>query len=277
MHEDTTDATSHSEQPAQARDAATATASLATTICALCRAPAVLQKSHIIADAYFRAMKDKNGKLVRFDTYRDTAVMTGQDSWKEYMLCQPCEAQFSRLENRWIAAFDQADREFANGLRTVELQSFDYDSLNTYLLSILWRAAVASHERFAQVMLTRPDQEVLRSLLLAGSTAALEDWSIHIRKIVDRRGILCFDHMMRAPKCISIPGAVVGFSFIFGGYMVDFVLHKETVGRTRLRPGPSFTLQSSDMTEVEEIMALGRVAIDKTNRGLDKRSNKVRA
>jgi hypothetical protein len=244
-----------------------------TTVCALCKTPSILKSSHIIPNAYFKQMKDKTGKLVSFDMEEDTPVVTAQDSWQEYLLCEKCEGKLSTLETKWIRNLRKADVLFAKGHRVVELPDFDYDSFRTFLLSILWRASVTSHEKFADIMLTAHDQEELRLAILAGSTTALGDWAVHIHKIVDRRGLLNFDQMMRQPEMVQALGAVF-YRFIFGGYMFDFLLHKQSRGATLLSDGATFPLQSINMTEIAEVMLTGRKAVDKSKRGLDRRRNK---
>ena len=239
------------------------------TVCALCQQLAVLKSSHIIPNSYFKQMK-QGGKLVRFDLQEHTAVTTGQDSWQEKLLCEPCEGRFSKLETRWIGKLRKADSLFAAGPYVVNFPDFEFDSFKTFLLSILWRAAVSSHERLSEVMLTPHDREQLRAALLGGSTAQLKEWSIEIRKIIDRLGILELEPLILAPMNRSEPGQLV-YRFVFGGYLVDFKFRPKTVGRSALRDVSVFQLQSIAMADVPEVMHVGLIAIDKGNRGLDRR------
>jgi hypothetical protein len=195
----------------------------------------VLKSSHIIPNSYFKQMK-QGGKLVRFDLQEHTAVTTGQDSWQE----------------------------------SLNLPEFEFDSFKTFLLSILWRASVSTHERFSEVMLTSHDREQLRAALLGGSTAALKEWSIEIRKIVDRRGTLELEPLILAPMNRSEPGQLA-YRFVFGGYLIDFKFRPKTVGRGMLLDASAFHLQSIAMIDVPEVMHAGVIAIDKGNRGLDRR------
>lgn len=242
------------------------------TSCALCQQRALLKSSHIIPNSYFKQMKE-GGKLVRFDWQPNTAVITAQDSWQEHLLCESCEGQFSKLEARWIGNLRKADASFAAGIPVVNLPDFDFDSFKTFLLSILWRAAISTHERLSDIMLTAHDREELRSALHRGSTAVLDDWSIEIHKIVDKQKILELEYFMLAPMNRSERGQLA-YRFIFGGYLIDFKFRPKAVGRGVLRDAPGLPLQSIAMTDVPEVMHAGVIAIDKDRRGLDRRIKK---
>ncbi len=240
-----------------------------TSVCALCRCAGELKKSHIIPNSFFKVMK-KDGKLVRFDFDEGSAVRLSIESWWEHLLCADCEERFSALETRWVPRLRHAGEALAQGRESVEIADFDYQSLRSFLLSILWRAAVSSLEAFEQILLTRLDQEQLRAALLSGSTSSVEDWSIRLARIVDSRNVLAMDQLALQPVRNAEMNAM-GFRFIFGGFVIDFFLEKGLRSKNFMRPGSAHQLNSVAMTDVPQVMAAGVIAIDKNKRGLDKR------
>jgi hypothetical protein len=240
-----------------------------TSECALCRTTGELKRSHIIPNSFFKAMK-KDGKLVRFDFDEQSPVRLSIESWWEYLLCAECEARLSVLETKWVPKLRQAGEALVQARKSSQIVDFDYPSLRSYLLSILWRAAASRLKAFEHVLLTRFDQEQLRAALLSGSTASTEDWSIRIARIVDSRNVLRMDQLALQPVRNAEMNSM-GFRFIFGGLVIDFFLKRGLRSKNFIRPGSVHQLNSVPMTEVPQVMAAGVVAIDKNKRGLDKR------
>ncbi len=179
--------------------------------CALCLNANKLVESHIIPNAYFRAMKrQSSGRLIRFTTYPDEKVKHSQDSWWEYLLCAECEQRFGRWETIWIKRLRDATKRADPASAYVDIAPFDYDTFRFFLLSILWRAAVSTRPEFSDVLLDAKQQEMLRLSLLAGTTAFDEHQvSTIVSKIIDARGVISFEkfaHFAASPVRLSRGG-----------------------------------------------------------------------
>jgi hypothetical protein len=247
-----------------------------STRCALCQRNAVLKKSHIIPNAYFRSMKNDEGKLVSFQLEPDAEVRLTQDSWYENLLCGDCEGQFSALEKRWIERMRLVHQAYANGGSDIELPDFEYDSFRTFLLSIFWRPSVSSLTPFETVRLSADENEELRAALHAGSTKAVTKWHILFRKVIDREHGLELDQLLIRPTG-TVAGATTRHRFIFGGFVIDFFNVTMTTPDSLVRDASTFVVRSIAMTDVDEIMYAGVSAIDKNERGLaDPRIGKKR-
>jgi hypothetical protein len=242
-----------------------------TGTCKLCEQQAVLKKSHIIPNAYFKKMKNKEGKLVSFDMELDTNVDLSQDSWYETLLCGECEGRFSVLETKWIGRLRHVNQAFMEGAKQVKLPEFEYDSFRRFLLSILWRASVSTQVPFRSVDLTATEGEQLRAALLAGSTISVTKWAILIRKVQDTVQSLELEQLLMQPTKLSAAGTN-RYRFIFGGFVVDFFDQPMTTLEGLVLATATLPIYSIEMTEVPEIMLAGVMAIHKNNRGLtDKR------
>ncbi len=235
--------------------------------CALCQNVRELKKSHIVPNAYFRSMKNVEGKLVSFQLEPDARVRLTQDSWYERLLCETCEGRFSALETRWIARMRSVNQAITEGAPVVELPDFDYDSFRTFLLSILWRSSVSTLDPFESVKLSTTDNEALRLALLAGSTRAVGKWHILLRAIVDTQRVLQFEQFLLKPTGTAA-GSTIRFRYIFGGFVVDFFNEKMTTPDSLVRDEATFKVFPIAMTDVDEIMYAGVWAIDKDRRGL---------
>lgn len=90
--------------------------------------------------------------------------------WKEYLLCIDCERHIGRFDDYAAKFFSSVDKwEFIEtpAGRLYVVHKYDYKLLKLFLMSVLWRASVASIEPFQQVSLDAHHQEALRQMLLA--------------------------------------------------------------------------------------------------------------
>lgn len=138
--------------------------------CGLCHKKSELVKSHILPNAIFRRIKQKNGtgQLVHFDDYSDTHVVRSQDSWWEYLLCTKCEQIISAYEDYGLNLLRKCHAAFSRDSSTEGTSvKQDYTKLKLFLTSILWRSAIAKKDEFAKVILPEKYAESARQSLLS--------------------------------------------------------------------------------------------------------------
>ncbi|WP_211475057.1 hypothetical protein [Collimonas humicola] len=199
---------------------------MTTEICALCQTPNPLCESHIIPNAYFRKMKqERSGKLVTFDNAMHTPIGLTNESWSEPMLCKTCEGIFSRLEQRNIQSLRKTAKNIqGNSDHGTLLYSYDYKSLNHFLVSILWRAAVSKQIPFSEVALEPKVIEEIRVQLLNGMTPVHKNIHCQIKKIKDgTKRILTsrYEGVALSPSAEKL-GRCTMYTFIFAGYLIRY-------------------------------------------------------
>ena len=206
--------------------------------CALCLQVDKLSDSHIIPNAYFRDMKKRSsGKLIAMDTAPNTPIKSSQDSLSQHLLCEACEIHFSKWETPWIHKLRKTAKLFTKDVGSVDVASFDYQTLRSFLLSIIWRAAVCSRPEFSHVRFPPDVLEGLRLNLLAGTAPEETVIGNRVRRLVDPTGELdigVIDKFVFTPIQLST-GGLQGYQLFFGGYIVDFLTSKVTRSVANLR------------------------------------------
>jgi hypothetical protein len=135
------------------------------SLCALCRMPAKLRRSHILPEFLYRALYD--------DKHRYSMVRAGteparyaQRGLTEPLLCATCEQRFGRYEKYADGVMTgQLGHRFRLVGSRITISEIDYTTFKLFQLSILWRASVSSLEFFKLVSLG-PHEERIRCMLL---------------------------------------------------------------------------------------------------------------
>jgi len=154
-----------------------------TDICKLCLMEADLRKSHIVPEWCYRATyDDRHRAIVKRAEISSTHFI--QKGWRQRLLCQKCEARFSRWES-WFARFWKESPGLPESMsgRTTDQQIFvmdgvDYAPFKLFHLSILWRASVASGPDFDNVSLG-PYEEKLRLMLVADNPGTEDVYPVY--------------------------------------------------------------------------------------------------
>jgi hypothetical protein len=137
-----------------------------TSICALCRATATLQRSHIIPEFLYKALYDDNHHFHVISAEHGASDFKKQKGNWEWLLCLACEQKLSRWE-------DYARRLLEGGVRfsvqkrgdALYITGLNAKVFRLFQLSVLWRASVAKDPFFANVSLGEHEEQI-RTLLL---------------------------------------------------------------------------------------------------------------
>jgi hypothetical protein len=136
-------------------------------ICRLCEREKPLMQFHIIPELLVKpCYDDKHRARVRSLPSFGTHVV--QWGYRERLLCEDCEARFSRCEhyfsNVWYGR--KALRPQVAPQLGFVLEGLDYKRFKLFHLSILWRAGISEREEYRSVQLG-PHIKTLARLLLA--------------------------------------------------------------------------------------------------------------
>lgn len=238
--------------------------------CPLCLQTRTLSFSHIIPNAYFRDMKRRsNGQLIAMDTAPNSGINRSQDSFAEYLLCADCELHFNKWETPWIHKLRKTAKLFTKDVGSVEVASYDYQTLRCFLLSIIWRAAVCPRPEFSHVRFPPDVLESLRLNLQAGTAPEATVIGNRVRRLVDPTGGLdkgVLDKFVFTPMQLST-GCLQGYQLFFGGYIVDFLTSKVTRSVANLRgfvrDKPQLTIPAAPFDREPNFMRMAMYIMDK--------------
>lgn len=121
-------------------------------MCKLCLKEGKLQNSHIIPEFFYKPLYDEKHRfhvLSNMKAKRNTRLQKGA---REKLLCKDCENKFSFFERYVSHVF--------NGIKPIEsekkgvfvyFKGYDFNKLNKFALSILWRAGVSKLPFYSEV------------------------------------------------------------------------------------------------------------------------------
>ena len=153
----------------------------ASSRCSLCREETDLIGSHIIPDFMWKRVYDDGHKIIALGSKQKATRF--QQGIREQMMCSDCDngilnRHYERPSvSAWrtLAGTDldpniQGARLIGpTGREFLTFSGLDYRSIKLLMLSILWRAAVSTHDAFSQVNLGDDLQEELRAMILDGA------------------------------------------------------------------------------------------------------------
>lgn len=155
-------------------------------ICKLCLEESELRNSHIIPEFAYRSLYassdkySKNGRFFRISMDRDIGPRDiEQKGYREYLLCQSCESQFSTWERELRDFFACIQKRKGNKNISIETQcdlgkrklhkiaGLNYSFIKLGLLSILWRLSLSKIEHFFDYDIGFTHEEKIRRILIS--------------------------------------------------------------------------------------------------------------
>ncbi len=199
-------------------------------ICALCHQSRELQCSHVIPNAFFRRIKQRNfGRLVAIDDSANTPVQYSIDSWSENLLCSECESHLSTYEKYAVEILRGTQKTAFHLHRDgLTFRGVSYEKLKLFFTSLIWRAAVSTIAPFAKVTLPDPLKEEARASLLSKNPLSPKKLGCRISQLFDptpsSKGGFS-DSNIKQLIISPIPrihGRYVSFLFVMEGYLLEF-------------------------------------------------------
>ncbi len=195
--------------------------------CRLCLHKKELQDSHVLPNALFKRLFRKNeGKAIHFNDDSDTLVRYSSESWSEYLFCKECEELLNeQYEQKSIALL-------RNSLRSVKItkhktgisfENLDQNTLQLFMVSILWRAAISNHHAFDKVYLPGTLQEEIRASLLSNTKVRSSLIGIKVSRLYDRTNgftLLSLKDLIISPF-FRDHGNRFSFCFLFDGFFIE--------------------------------------------------------
>jgi len=142
--------------------------------CRLCVQQRKLCRSHIIPEWAYRPVYDQDSRAIAINS-EDRRQRKVQQGLREYLFCFDCEQFFKRIEEPFLRFWGVRSR-FPETLSQpfVSIRGIDYENTKKFLLSVLWRAHVATNAVLSAVTLG-PHADRIRSILRPDADEEVDD------------------------------------------------------------------------------------------------------
>ncbi len=252
-------------------------------ICALCNNSRTLEKSHIIPNASFKKIKQSlNGKSIILNDDKYTWIQYSQESWWEYLLCGKCEDKISTYEKYFFESI-----RGRNGIkknehsRGITYTGIDYHKFRLFLVSLLWRAAVAKNSFFSKVILVDKWLEELRNSLNNEKPPGKSKFGCRLYKLYDSTingfDIKSLEQLVIAPIS-RIEKRVDCFMFIIEGIVIEYycpaILYSDFKKPGVFQNNNVYFIPFQEICEIPEIMNLMVVNCRKDQNNMVKFKNR---
>ncbi len=199
-------------------------------VCKLCRARAELRKSHVLSDMLYDNVIDP-GSHPRMVVVRDVeqgrvSDKTRQTGFRERLLCDKCETQFSGYESYAARHFFNAKLPPPSEGALITMRVNDYAKLKLFFLSLLWRVSVAEGEFFRCVDLG-PHEERLREMLIAGNPGEPEDYGCLVTALIPERDA-SVENVITMPASTRVDGHN-GCMLVFRGFVFQYFISRHNI------------------------------------------------
>ena len=138
--------------------------------CRWCQQRTTLIRAHIIPKAFYVPIKGEADKVVILSpTERKFTRFTSSGIFDPRILCSACDRFLGRLDEYGHQIFksppSESDRITQGLLPGYNLHCDDVQRAQRFLLSVLWRASVTTHDFFQTVSLGQKYEDMIRHLI----------------------------------------------------------------------------------------------------------------
>lgn len=255
--------------------------------CHLCLNSSELRRSHIIPNALFKRIKQRDaGKGIRFDDSKESLVEHTSESWWEYLLCDGCEQRIGLLDKYAVETLYNAHKSGVSRSDGVLITDLDYAGLKRFFTSLLWRAAISTLPEFDKVRLPDVYAEELRKSLVSDLALPPKQLACRIELLYDptppseggfNRDAL--GQLILSPQA-RIRSRRTSFLFLLDGYLVQ-IFAPEAPHRDWRRPGmlkdaPKLHVPAKSIFDIPELKQLlitgyGKYAEGRVSNGIKRR------
>ncbi len=159
-------------------------------VCRWCQRSAKLIRAHIIPKPFYEPIKGDSDKVVvlrptekKFTQYSSSGIFDPE------ILCAECDGLLGQLDEYGLQIFKnppaEADRITVGTLPGYDLHCDDVQRAQKFLLSVLWRASVTSHDFFQTVSLGRKYEDKIRHLIANGEEVTEADFEFVAIRVFD--------------------------------------------------------------------------------------------
>lgn len=186
-------------------------------ICNLCDKESKLIDAHIIPEKFFKRLR--SGKIVpeiHSNIENEYPKRTPIGIYDQNILCAGCDNHIGVWDNYaqqlLLKEFSEENAVHHNGRKVAyRIDSFDYEKLKLFFISLAWRASISSEPFYKRVKLG-PHQDILKKLILNSDPGEDNQFQIVLAKFSDPRIQSILDpHMDRFDHVNFIRFYLTGF------------------------------------------------------------------
>ena len=155
--------------------------------CHLCLEDRKLIKAHIIPESFFLPLRfGKRAPEIHTNIDGEHPKRSPVGIYDTLILCSKCDNTIGDWDNYaqqlLLKEFNE-DLAVYDGSKKVayKIDSFDYEKLKLFFISVLWRASISNHYFFKRVKLG-PYESIARKMILENEPGSAEDFSVVIAK-----------------------------------------------------------------------------------------------
>ncbi|HRY52257.1 MAG TPA: hypothetical protein P5089_00180 [Candidatus Portnoybacteria bacterium] len=189
-------------------------------ICKFCLQDKKLVDAHIVPRCFFE--RQKGGELFLEVLCTNKSIRKSRSYIGLYdnsLVCYECEQKFSKFDDYGckLLLSNLDDKNFilssAGEKAGYQINSFDYDKLKLFFLSVLWRASNSERKEFAKINVGSYNEK-LKEMIINKNPGNQDEFSIFLTKFIDPLGSRNF----MDPFSIKIDGINMCVFYFGGGY-----------------------------------------------------------
>lgn len=189
-------------------------------VCAFCKKDKNLCNSHIIPEFLWGPLYDTKHRTNEVSVEKEKLKLI-QKGLREKLLCKACEGRLSRLEGDFNLKWKEVCPDSVTDDHFI-IKGLNYSDFKLFLLSILWRASVASRPEFEVLKLGKFEEQV-RQMILAGDPGKEDDFGIMAGFFVSPVTRQICKGIVAMSSPFTLDGHE-GYAFIFGGVRWQFIV-----------------------------------------------------
>ena len=136
----------------------------------------------ISSGIFYEPTYDETNRFVSLSTHPRQKPKLFEKGLREYLLCEACEAQFSRYESYAASILRKAGDYRTPDNHFIVIPDFDYARFKLFGLSLIWRFHISRLHMFGDVNLG-PHAEKIRSMLVAEDPGNLTSIALLLSKL----------------------------------------------------------------------------------------------
>lgn len=219
-------------------------------ICALCKHPKQLRKSHILPEFLYDPLYDEKHRFNVLTIRLEETNRIEQKGVREKLLCDDCELLFSRYERYASLVIKGGAPNVAHRRdgSIIFLSGLDYKQFKLFQLSLLWRAGASKLQFFDRVQLG-PHLERIGRMLLSQEPGPFDQYACLMWGITLQPG--------KIPGLMIQPGKLrvlnyTTYQFVFGGLVWVYFVSSQKLAV----PYSQFVLQQDGSATMQVRSAL---------------------
>jgi hypothetical protein len=240
-------------------------------LCKFCNEERPLINAHIVPEAFFRDMKSSDEAMLYLlsSNAEKRPKRTPIGPYDPGILCRSCEEQFQEWDD-YGAKLLIADRDTAfRKISVAEFDvfvadEFDYTKLKLFLISVVWRAAVATHPTFNKVSLG-PRVNRAKQLIEARDAGVPSEFPFVLSRLIPSPGVQLAPKFAAPPISRRYPGGCHAVKLYLGSFLADVCTGRNpfppALGQVIVSPGLPAYAVGLRAGEVDDLKAFRKAIL----------------